>query len=58
MPRQAPLWPVRLPPVEAFESRIAVAPEAEDFVVSGGVKFRAKLPTDKAAYAEEQNHGY
>jgi hypothetical protein len=44
--------------VEAFESFVAVALEAEDFVVSAGVKFRVKLPTRKAAYAEEQTHGY
>jgi len=44
--------------VEAFESFVAVALEAEDFVVSGGVKFRVKLPTRKAAYTEEQTHGY
>ncbi len=35
-----------------------MALEAEGFVVSGGVKFRVKLPTRKAAYAEEQTHGY
>jgi hypothetical protein len=44
--------------VEAFESFVAVALEAEDLVVSGGVKFRVKLPTRKAAYVEEQAHGY
>jgi hypothetical protein len=44
--------------VEAFESFVAVALEAEHFVVSGGVKFRVKLPTRKAAYVEEQTHGY
>jgi hypothetical protein len=44
--------------VEAFESFVAVALEADDFVVSGGVKFRVKLPTRKAAYTEEQTHGY
>jgi hypothetical protein len=44
--------------VEAFESFVAVALEAEHFVVSGGVKFRVKLPTRKAAYTEEQTHGY
>jgi hypothetical protein len=44
--------------VEAFESVVAVALEADDFVVSGGVKFRVKLPTRKAAYTEEQTHGY
>lgn len=27
-------------------------------MVSGGVKFRVKLPTRKAAYLEEQTHGY
>jgi hypothetical protein len=27
-------------------------------VVSGGVKFRVKFPTRKAAYPEEQTHGY
>lgn len=44
--------------MEAFESFVAVALEAEGFVVSGGVKFRVKLPTRKAAYTEEQTHGY
>jgi hypothetical protein len=44
--------------VEAFESFVAVALEAEGFVASGGVKFRVKLPTRKAAYTEEQPHGY
>jgi hypothetical protein len=44
--------------VEAFECFVAVALEAEGFVVSGGVKFRVKLPTRKAAYTEEQTHGY
>lgn len=44
--------------MEAFESFVAVALEAEGFVVSGGVKFRVKLPTRKAAYTEEQAHGY
>jgi hypothetical protein len=32
--------------------------EAEDLVVSGGVKFAVKLPTRKAAYIEEETHGY
>jgi hypothetical protein len=49
---------VRFSFVEAFESFVAVALEAEGFVVSGGVKFRVKLPTRKAAYTEEQTHGY
>lgn len=40
--------------MEAFESLVAVAPEAEGFVVSGGVKFRVKLSTRKVAYTEEQ----
>jgi hypothetical protein len=44
--------------VEAFESFVAVALEAEHFVVSGGVKFRVKLLTRKTAYTEEQTHGY
>jgi hypothetical protein len=44
--------------VEAFEFFVAVALEADDFVVSGGVKFRVKLPTRKAAYTEEPTHGY
>jgi hypothetical protein len=44
--------------VEAFESFVAAALEADDFVVSGGVKFRVKLPTRKVAYTEEQTHGY
>ena len=44
--------------MEAFESFVAVALEEDDFVVSGGVKFRVKLPTRKAAYTEEQTHGY
>lgn len=43
----AALRRVRLRLVEAFESFVAVALEAEDFVVSGGVKFRVKLPTRK-----------
>jgi len=36
--------------VEAFESFVAVALEAENFAASAGVKFRVKLPTRKAAY--------
>lgn len=44
--------------MEAFESFVAVALEADDFVVSGGVKFRVKLPTRKEAYTEKQTHGY
>jgi hypothetical protein len=44
--------------VEAFESFVAAALEAENFVVSGGVKFRVKLPTRKATYIEEQSQGY
>jgi hypothetical protein len=35
------------PAVEAFESFVAVALERRDFVVSGGVKFRVKLPTNR-----------
>ncbi len=44
--------------MEAFESFVALALEAEDFVVSPGVKFRVKRQTRKAAYAEMQTHGY
>lgn len=44
--------------MEASESFVAVALEAEDLVVSGGVKFYVKLATRKAAYVEEQAHGY
>ena len=44
--------------MEAFESFVAVALEAEDFVVSSGVKFRVQRRTKKAAYEEWQEHGY
>ena len=44
--------------MEAFESFVAVALEAEGFVVSPAVKFSVQLPTRKAAYAEVQTHGY
>jgi hypothetical protein len=44
--------------MEAFESFVALALETEGFAVSSGVKFRVKRPTAKAAYKEEQTHGY
>jgi hypothetical protein len=44
--------------VEAFESFVAVALEAEGLVVSSGVKFPVTLQTRKAAYPEVQTHGY
>jgi hypothetical protein len=36
--------------VEAFESFVAVALQAEGFVVSAAVKFPVQLQTRKAAY--------
>jgi hypothetical protein len=47
-----------VPPMEAFESFVAVALEARGFVVSSGVKFPVSLQTRKAAYEEIQTHGY
>lgn len=44
--------------MEAFEQFVAVALEAEGFVVSSAVKFRVKRQTRKAAYDEIQEHGY
>ena len=44
--------------MEAFESFVAVALEAEGFVVSPAVKFPVRLQTRKAAYDELQTHGY
>jgi hypothetical protein len=44
--------------MEAFESFVAVALEAEGFVVSPAVKFPVQLQTRKAAYVEMQTHGY
>lgn len=44
--------------VEAFEAFVAVALEAENFVVSEAVKFPVKRQTAKAAYPEFQTHGY
>jgi hypothetical protein len=44
--------------VEAFESFVAVALEAEGFVVSEAVKFPVTLLTAKAAYEESQTHGF
>lgn len=44
--------------MEAFESFVAVALEAEGFVVSEAVKFPVTLQTAKAAYQETQTHGF
>jgi hypothetical protein len=44
--------------VEAFEAFVAVAMEAEGFVVSEAVKFPVKRRTAKAAYPEAQKHGF
>jgi hypothetical protein len=44
--------------MEAFESFVAVALEAEGFVVSPAVKFRVQMQTRKQAYREMQTHGY
>jgi hypothetical protein len=45
-------------PVESFESFVALALEAEGFVVSPAVKFPVRRRTRKAAYRELQRHGY
>ncbi len=44
--------------MEAFEQFVAVALEAERFVVSPAVKFRVRRQTKKTAYTEMQTHGY
>jgi hypothetical protein len=44
--------------VEAFESFVAVALEAEGFVVSSAVKFPVTLKTRRADHEEVQTHGY
>jgi hypothetical protein len=44
--------------LEAFESFVAIAMEAEGFVVSEAVKFPVPRKTRKAAYDEIQTHGY
>ncbi len=44
--------------MEAFEQFVAVALEAEGFVVSPAVKFRVRRQTKKVAYDERQTHGY
>ncbi|MFO0577950.1 MAG: hypothetical protein U1A78_28405 [Polyangia bacterium] len=44
--------------MEAFESFVALALEAEKFVVSSAVKFDVKRRTAKRDYEEEQQHGY
>lgn len=44
--------------MEAFESFVALALEAEDFVVTGPVKFKISKKTNKKAVEEFQAHGY
>ena len=44
--------------MEAFEQFVAIAMEAEGFVVSPAVKFDVARRTRKAAYEEIQKHGY
>jgi len=44
--------------MEAFESFVAVALEAQGFVVSEAVKFPVKIKTRKEAYEEFQTHGF
>ncbi len=44
--------------MEAYEAFVAVALEAEGFVVSEAVKFPVTRPTKKATYVEVQTHGY
>lgn len=44
--------------MEAFESFVAIALEAEGFVVSEAVKFPVSFVTGKSAYEEKQTHGF
>ena len=44
--------------MEAFESFVALALEAEGFVVSSAVKFPVTLRTRRADHVEVQTHGY
>lgn len=44
--------------MEAFESFVALALEAEKFVVSSAVKFDVRRRTAKVEREEEQTHGY
>lgn len=44
--------------MEAFESFVALALEAEDLVVSEAVKFAVRLQTRRKDYVEIQTHGY
>jgi hypothetical protein len=44
--------------MEAFESVVALTLEAEEFVVSGAVKFPVTRRTAKAMHKEVQTHGY
>ena len=44
--------------MESFEQFVAVAMEAEGFVVSKAVKFPVQRKTRKASHPEVQTHGY
>ena len=44
--------------MEAFESFVAVALEAQGLVVSSAVKFPVRLQTRRADHVEVQRHGY
>lgn len=44
--------------MEAFESFVALAMEAEGLVVSEAVKFPVRLRTARQAYEEHQTHGF
>lgn len=44
--------------MEAFESFVAVALEADGFIVSSGVKFPVTIRTAKTAWTEYQTHGF
>jgi hypothetical protein len=44
--------------MEAFEHFVAVALQAEHFVVSSGVKFPVRRQVDKKGREEHQTHGY
>ncbi len=44
--------------MESYEHVTKVWMEAQGFIVSSGVKFPLKLPTNKKSRAESQKHGY
>jgi len=44
--------------MEAFESFVALALEAEGFLVSEALKFPVAVRTQKSAYEETQTHGF